>query len=271
MFNGLDYLAKWQRLKAAIYVRVSTNVQAEKGYGLEAQITACKKMCEIKNYDIVDIYTDGGVSGIRDVDKRKDFIRLLTDAEQNKFSVLVFYAFDRLARDIRVFMNIVDNLKKFNIKIVSCKEQIDTTTDTGEFMMNIYASVNQLELKTIKARMAMGREEKRKESGYVGGYLPYGYSMVDKKIEINPEHANIVKIIFNACHNLKLSYREIGRRLTNDGVPPPIRAKKWHQTSVISIMDHKEKYEGGLIYGNENDIRWPKILDKIYPHRPTRK
>ena len=271
MFNGLDYLAKWQKQKAAIYVRVSTNLQAEKGYGLEAQITACRKMCEIKNYDIVDIYSDDGVSGTKDALERDAFKKLLTDAENNKFSVLVFYAFDRLARDIRVFINIIDGLKKLNIKIVSCKEQIDTTTDSGEFMMNIYASVNQLELKTIKARLAMGREEKRKESGYVGGYLPYGYSMIDKKIEINPEHANIVRAIFNACHVLKLSYREIARRLTNDGVPPPIRAKKWHQTSVISVLDHKEKYEGSLIYGNENDVRWPKILDKIYPPRPTRK
>ena len=267
MFGGLDYLNNWTKQKAAIYIRVSTLNQAEKGHGLEGQLGVCKKMCDIKNYDIADVYADEGISGTMKAHDRKGFNKLLIDAREKKFQILVFYTFDRLARDIRIFLSIVDELNELGIKIVSCKENIDTTTDTGEFMMNIYASVSHLELKTIKARLAMGREQKKLESGYIGGNLPYGYSRVDGRIEINPSHANVVRAIYQAYHGKKFSLRKIARILDTEGIKTPKGGKKWHQSSVISILDNRDKYRGSLINDNLNNIHWPIIITHPYPMR----
>ena len=258
--NELSHMNNWKRPKAAVYVRVSTVNQAEKGHGLEAQLSVCKKMCEIKNYDVVHIFSDEGISGTLKPEDRQGFNKLLESGKNKNFEIIVFYAFDRLARDIRVFLNIVDKLREFNIKIVSCKENIDTTTDAGEFMMNIYASVSHLELKTIKSRLAMGREQKKLKSGYIGGSLPYGYSMVDKEIVIDPQKATIVQFIFHSYHVKKLSMRKIGLGLDKGNIDTPKTGKKWHKSSISTILNNKKKYEGCIINENENDICWPKIL-----------
>jgi len=267
MFDGLDILNNWKKPKVAIYVRVSTLNQAEKGHGLEAQLNVCKKMCDVKNYEVVAVYKDEGISGTTRAYDRKGFNELLRHAQEKNFEILVFYTFDRLARDIRVFLSIVDELNKFGIKIVSCKENIDTTTDTGEFMMNIYASVSHLELKTIKSRLAMGREQKKIESGYIGGNLPYGYSRIDGKIEINIRDSDIVKYIFALHHDSNCSLRKVARTLDKYKIPTPKNGKKWDAKSVGIILDNKDKYEGGLINDNENNIRWPAILTTTYPSR----
>lgn len=270
MFGGIDYIDNWKKPKAAIYTRVSTLNQAEKGHGLEAQLGVCRKMCDVKNYEVSDIYAEEGISGTMKAHSRPEFNRLLRDAKEKKFEVLVFYTFDRLARDIRVFLSIVDELNEFGIKIVSCKENIDTTTDTGEFMMNIYASVSHLELKTIKSRLAMGREQKKLESGYIGGSLPYGYSRVDGKIEINPVHSNVVKSIYQAYHMKKFSLRRIARILDDEGISTPKGGKKWDARTIGVILDNKDKYEGCTINNNENNICWPTILTWRYPNRIKR-
>ncbi len=270
MLSGIDFLNNWKKPKAAIYIRVSTLNQAEKGHGLDAQLSICKKMCEIKNYDITEVYSDEGISGTMKAHDRIAFNKLLNDGKEKKFEILVFYTFDRLARDIRVFLNIVDELNRLGIKIVSCKENIDTTTDTGEFMMNIYASVSHLELKTIKSRLAMGREQKKLESGYIGGRLPYGYSMVDKNIEINSDHAHVVRSIYHGYHTKKFSLRKIANILNKENIPSP-RDKEWDKSTVTIILDNKDKYDGEIINNNENGIRWPKILNEKYPYRIKRK
>lgn len=244
-------------MKAAIYIRVSTLKQAEQGFGLDAQLSKCHLTCQLKGYQLTQIYRDEGVSGTTPIEQREGFSKLMKHAEKGKFNVLVFYCFDRLARSIRVLLNTVDKLKALNIEIVSCKENIDTSTDQGDFMMNIYASVSQLELKTIKTRMASGKDEKRKQFGYVGGRLPYGYSLVDKTIEPNSFIDNVKRIF--TLRSMGHSYRSICKILNEMGIPSPTNGL-WNPSSVMFIVKNKHKYEGGIINNNENDIRWPKVL-----------
>lgn len=268
MFGSNNFLSDWKKPKAAIYVRVSTINQAEKGYGLEAQISMCRKMCDIKNYELANIYTDSGISGTVKAHDRKGFNELLSDAQKGDFEILVFYTFDRLARDIRVFLSIVDELKKIGLKIVSCKENIDTTTADGEFMMNIYASVSHLELQTIKGRLAMGREQKKLKDGYVGGSLPYGYSMVDKIITANDFKKVItINYIYDLRFIHKLSLRKIAEKLDDKEISTPRGGKTWNKNSISIILKNKHKYEGSLINNNTNNVRWPLILINRYPDK----
>jgi len=257
--DGFSGLFNFKKKRAAIYTRVSTNEQYEKGQGLNYQKDICEKMCSMKNYEIIDYFEDGAVSGTVPAEKRKEFSRFLELAAQKKFDVLVFYAFDRLAREIRVFLNIVDELRKYGIKIVSCKENVDTSSDSGDFMMNIYASVANLELRTIRSRLMNGRLQKISTTGYAGGRIPYGYIAVNKVVTIEPETSRIVKKIFE-LHKKGVSMNRIADLLTMEKVPPPRNGLRWYAKGISVILKNKEKYSGVLMNDNKNGIMWPKIL-----------
>lgn len=254
----LDIL-NFKKKRAAIYTRVSTADQKEKGSGLETQLDICRKVCSMKNYDIIDEFIDGGVSGTVPAPKRKQFSKFLKEAANKKYDVLVFFAFDRLARELRVFLSIIDELRKYGIKIVSCKENVDTTTDSGDFMMNIYATVSNLELRTIRSRLLTGKMHKMMMTGYVGGRIPYGYKAVNKTVVIDKDKSKIVKEIFR-LDNEGVSWTKIADMLNQQGVETPRKGKKWYAKSIGVIVRNREKYAGMLMNKNKNNITWPKIL-----------
>lgn len=257
-----------KRSRAAIYTRVSTTTQAEKGGGLEVQLAACHAECQKRNY-IVDesrTYVDRGVSGTINARKREAFARLLEDAKKNLFEVLVINSFDRLARDLRIFLSIIDEIASYGIKLIACRENIDTTTDIGDFYLNILASVSNLELRLIKTRMMSGKKYKRNETGYVGGTLPYGYKAIDKKVQIDKEKSKVVKMIFTLYCN-KVSMNRIAEILNEKQVPTPKKGKKWYVKSISTIIKNRDKYMGGIMNNNSSGIRWPTILgDGIGAH-----
>lgn len=255
----MENIFNWKRKKAAIYTRVSTSLQAEKGTGLDVQLDVCRKMCTIKNYEIVGEFIDSGVSGTVPAQKRKHFSQFFEEAKTGKFEVLVFYCFDRLARDMRVFLSIIDELRLLKIKIVSCGESVDTTTDAGDFMMNIYANVSNLELKTIRKRLLSGKMQKIMMTGYAGGRIPYGYKAINKIVQIDPDKAQVVKMIFKA-YDKRISLNRIAEMLNRDGIAPPRKGKKWYAKGVSVIINNENKYKGCNMNDNKHDIRWPKII-----------
>ncbi len=257
--DHLNSILNFQKKRAAIYTRVSTLGQKADGAGIEIQCDICTKMCQIKNYDIVEHFSDAAVSGTVPANKRKEFTRFLQMAAERKFDVLVFYAFDRLAREIRVFLNIVDELRKYGIKIVSCKENVDTSSDSGDFMMNIYASVANLELRTIRTRLMNGRLQKINNTGYAGGRIPYGYIALNKNITIDTEKSKIVKKIFE-LHDRGISMTKIAEMLTEAKIPSPREGFRWYSKSVNCILKNKDKYTGVLMNNNKNKVMWPQIL-----------
>ena len=84
-------------MRAALYIRVSTEEQAEHGYSLDAQKKRLIEYCNQKNYEIYKLYADEGISGAS-IEKRVSLIEMIKDAEQKKFDVVVVYKTDRLGR-----------------------------------------------------------------------------------------------------------------------------------------------------------------------------
>lgn len=262
MFRGFGNLL--ENKKAAIYIRVSTLTQVKEGNGLDIQLARCKNVCELKRFDVYKIYTDEGVSGTTNPLDRKGMASLMEDAKDKKFDAVVFYCLDRLAREIIITFSIINDFKSYGVEIISCEEDIDTNTYQGKFKLSIYAAINELELNTIKARLEMGREMKRQKDGDVGGRLPYGYSRVNNQIAIKPEQALIIRGIFHAYYSDRLSMNKIAAILTEQKIKTARGGKKWYASTIKSIIDNREKYEGGLINNNNNDICWPQILVNRY-------
>ena len=246
-------------IKAAIYVRVSTLTQVSDGMGIEGQIDACKTMCEIKNYEIYKIYSDAGISGAIEGHERSEFNKLLIDAENKLFNVIVFYKLDRLGRKLHVISNIIEKLVKLNVKPIFVEDNLDTTTDDGMFMFNIMASISIRELTIIKSRLHNGYKTRKSLDGNIGGRLPYGYSRINKKISINENHVVIIKLIFNLIEK-NTSMNKIAKILNDENIETSSGKGKWYSETIKRILNNKNKYNGTeLINNNDNMIYWPII------------
>ena len=129
----------------AIYIRVSTQEQKRDGFSPEYQTHACRKYIQDRGYKEFKIYSDLAVSGTTQHTERPGFTQLLKDAKAGLFNILVFHAFDRLARNSNVAYAMISLLEVYQIKIIECQNNIDTSKDDGRFRMAIYFALSEKE------------------------------------------------------------------------------------------------------------------------------
>lgn len=247
-----------ENLLCGIYLRVSTADQKEK-HGIELQKSKCTAMATLKGWEIKETYIDDGISGTIAETERPGFSSMLKDIENGKIQAIIVYALDRLGRRTQIVLRCIENLSQKGIKVVSCRENLDTSTPTGNFMLTIFAALSQLERDTIVERMKAGTEERRKKDGDIGGHVPLGYKRKDNKIVILPHKADIIRYIFKKRFIERWYISEIVDELNNRNIPPPTkRGKKWSTGSLQRILGNEAKYLGGI--RNESNFRWPRIL-----------
>ena len=153
-------------LKAAIYIRVSTLDQAREGYSLEAQEAALRKWCAEHGYVIYDLYADKGISG-KDMDHRPDMLRLMRDAKNGCFDMVVFWALSRFTRSVRDLYDTMTKFQAWNISMVSYTESFDTSTPMGRAMIGIVGVFAQLERELTGERVSaamLARAQKGKRT-----------------------------------------------------------------------------------------------------------
>ena len=247
-----------ENLNCCFYIRVSTTKQAETGYGEDLQETDCRAMAQIKKWNIVKIYKDSGISGTLDEKDRPALKELLQDARDKKFDMVIIYAIDRLGRDTLIINDIIRQLSKSGVGIVSTKESLDSSTPQGKFVINLFAGLAEMDRSNIVERMKKGKEELRKKKGWTGGILPYGYKMVEKEITIHEKEAHILRFIFEK-HELGMRPGEIAKTMNSLNIPSR-RGVNWSRDSVKKIISREDVYQGGIIKDNLNNIRWPKII-----------
>ena len=118
--------------KAVGYIRVSTEEQATNGHGLEVQDRAIRSFAESQGYTLIDVVSDPGVSGAKRPEDRPGFQRIIELAKARKFSVLLLWKFDRLARNLLFSVTTVDDLKEqYGVVLRSVTEPIDTASPMG--------------------------------------------------------------------------------------------------------------------------------------------
>ncbi len=149
--------------RAAIYARVSTPDQC-----IENQLYELREMAARRGYEIVHEYTDIG-SGSRA--RRAGLDALLADAHRRKFSIVLVAAFDRVARSVKHFLTVVDELNDLGVEFVSARENIDTSGSTGRMFITIIGGIAELERSLIVERIKAGMRRRRLE-GYRLGRVP---------------------------------------------------------------------------------------------------
>ncbi|MGA2923854.1 MAG: recombinase family protein [Candidatus Sulfotelmatobacter sp.] len=146
--------------KAAIYGRVSTNDQ-----NVESQFCDLRSLAKARGYEIVAEYSDT-ISGTKA--KRPGLDHLLSDARRGRFNVVFVWAFDRIARSVKHFLEVMDELNRLNVGFVSFRENIDTDSALGRALIIIVAAIGELEKSLIVERVKSGMRRAKLEGRQIG-------------------------------------------------------------------------------------------------------
>jgi DNA invertase Pin-like site-specific DNA recombinase len=142
--------------KAAIYARVSTPDQH-----IETQLYQLRELAARRGFEVVHEYTDVGVSGSKA--RRGGLDALMADAHRRRFSIVLVAAFDRVARSVKHFLTVVDELNDLGVEFVSARENIDTSGAMGRMFVTIIGCIAELERSLIIERIKAGMRRRRLE------------------------------------------------------------------------------------------------------------
>src|SRR6202008_4625004 len=186
-------------LRSAIYTRVSTDQGLEQDFNsLDAQREACEAYIKSQAHEgwrlVRDRYDDGGFSG--GSMERPALQKLLIDVEARRIDVIVVYKVDRLTRSLADFAKLVETFDAHGVSFVSVTQSFNTTTSMGRLTLNVLLSFAQFEREVTGESIRDKIAASKRKGLWVGGPIPLGYRCVDKKLEIVPEEAEVVRTIF---------------------------------------------------------------------------
>src|SRR5437867_6158590 len=161
-------------MKAAIYLRVSTEEQRER-QSIATQRDFAERYCALHEIPVHDFYADDGVTGTNPLEQREQGAKLLDDARAKKFDTVLIYKLDRLGRDPRLILNAVKELEDLGVEVKSMTEPFDTASPSGRFLLTILSGVAGLERDTIIQRSAEGINRLARAGAWLGGVTPYGF------------------------------------------------------------------------------------------------
>jgi len=259
-----------RKLRCAVYTRKSSEEGLEQEFNsLDAQRDACEAYIASQKPEgwvlVPDRYDDGGVSGA--TLERPALKRLLADIEAQRVDVVVVYKIDRLSRALMDFSKLVEVFDRNNVTFVSVTQSFNTTTSMGRLTLNILLSFAQFEREVIGERIRDKFAASRKKGMWMGGFVPLGYDVKDRKLIINEAEAKTVRMIFERF--LKVgSVTTLVRQLREEGV----RKKRGLllDKSYIYTLFHNRVYLGEAVhksksYPGEHDAIVSKALwDKVH-------
>lgn len=246
--------------RAALYLRVSTDEQANDGYGLDVQRTRGLAQITAKGWQLAREYVDAGISGTLDASDRPGLAAMLADIAAGLIDAVVVLSLDRLGRKTMLVLSLVERLTSAGVTLVSCKESLDTSTPTGQFVLTMFAGLAQLERDTIAERTRAGRDARGMVDGERGGRVPYGYvRSADGVITIDPDAAETVRFIFS-LHRQGVSMNKIAARLNTDRIPTTRGGSRWYASSVREVLLNEADYRGGT--RGASNVRWPAIIEE---------
>lgn len=188
-----------KRSRCAIYTRKSSEEGLDMEFNsLDAQREACEAYVASQRSEgwaaIRERYDDGGFSG--GTLERPALKQLLSDIEAGLIDVIVVYKIDRLSRSLMDFAKLVEVFDRNNVTFVSVTQSFNTTTSMGRLTLNILLSFAQFEREVIGERIRDKFAASRKRGMWMGGFVPMGYDVKDRKLVVNEAEAQTVRMIF---------------------------------------------------------------------------
>jgi len=247
--------SKIKQMKAVIYARYSSARQNEQS--IDGQLRDCREFAERMNYTLIgEPYIDREISG--QVEERPEFQRMIDDSKRGLFQAVIVYKLDRFSRSIEHSVVYTERLKKNGVKLVSATESIADTPE-GKIMRSIYSAMAEMYVDDLRQKVVRGNRENRIKGLWTGGYVLFGYKVVDRKVIVDEEKAEIVRLIFREYAGGK-SKKQIVDMLNAKGILS-YSGKPFVTNSLQDNMKNR-KYLGiyekdGTIYTNI----FPRIIE----------
>jgi site-specific DNA recombinase len=240
--------------KIIAYTRVSSEGQAETGYGLDVQRERIDAYAKSQGVAIDEYVVDDGYSGT--TMERPGLRHLLQMCEAGDVSKVIVYSIDRLSRRQRLLLELIeDRFDANNVAFVSVSQQFDTSTPFGKAMLGMLGVFAQLDRDQVVERLSNGRKQRAATGERAVGRIPYGYRSVERDgrrvTEIDEEQAKVVREIFG-MRKLGWSTQGIANHLNNSGIAAP-RGGRWSQTTIGDMLKN-DVYRGVVTYRGETTI-----------------
>jgi site-specific DNA recombinase len=251
--------------RVALYTRVSTEDQAREGFSLDAQLERLRLYAKAQAWEIAGEYVDEGHSGR--TTKRPRYQAMM--AERANWDTLLVLKMDRIHRNSRNFMAMMDALIKEGKGFASVTESLDTGTAMGRFVMDIIQRIAQLESEQIGERVYVGMAQKAKTTrGHLGRPAPYGYSYdADPKapLQVVPAEKATVQEIFRRFlagegkQEIAVALNTKGRK-TRAGKPWTV----WNLTTILTnpVYAGANHWEDSLQLGVHEALVPPREFDQ---------
>lgn len=231
-------------MRVAAYCRVSSD-SADQLHSYASQIQYYTDLISRQaGWELVDIYADEGITGTQ-ADKRDDFLRMVNDCRKGKIDRVITKSVSRFARNTLDTIQYVRQLKTYGVSILFEAEQIDTAYLSSEMLLAIYGARAQEESLSISKNQKINCRARMKDGSYIISTPPYGYRIrEDGELEIIPEEADVVKLIFDSY--LSGKGKSTIANLLNECRICRLANNSWHERTIDYIL-RNERYIGDAI------------------------
>jgi DNA invertase Pin-like site-specific DNA recombinase len=227
------------------YLRVSTDAQAERGFGLDVQEQAIRQWAKRENKVLTELFPDAGVSGSNGLESRVALPEALSAMKEGGAEGLVVYRLDRLARDLVLQETLLMEIKRLGCYVYSTAGgeagylADDPEDPSRRLIRQILGAVSEYERSMINLRLRSGRQRKKERGGYASGSPPFGWEAIDGDLVPVVEQQAVRRRI-RALHDDGHSIRQIAENLNRDSVPTKRDGGRWHPTSVARILQSRD-------------------------------
>lgn len=267
-------------LNVAYYARVSTE-KVEQQASIKHQEEHFEELIHSNNrWKFAGSYIDDGISGMH-ADKREEFQRMLRDAKLGKIDMIITKEISRFARNTLDSIQYTRELLSYGVCVWFQNDGINTIDDDSEFRLTIMAGVAQDEIRKLSSRVKFGHAQSIK-NGVVLGHRMYGYSNNQGKLELIPEEADMVRMIFRDYASgmstpriekklWNMGYRSFkGGKISRDVIKNIIRNPKYKgyycggKVKVVDMFTKKQEFlpQSEWIMFKDDGSRVPQIIDE---------
>lgn len=226
-----------------IYARVSTEHEAQLS-ALENQLDWYKPLLEQHpEWNLIRSYVDEGITGTS-ANKRPQFMRMLADANNGEFDLILTREVSRFARNTVDTLQYTRKLKSIGVEVFFINDNIRTFDGDGELRLTIMATLAQDESRKTSIRVKSGQKTSMENGVFYGNGNILGYDRVGKDMVINPEQAQVVRKIYNWYLD-GMGIRQIQFELEKAGIPTAMGKMRWYESNISKIL--KNPFYAGII------------------------
>lgn len=231
-------------IKVASYCRVSTD-REDQANSFESQCRYFREyIARHPEWELYEVYADEGITGTS-TKKRTQFNRMMGDAYLGKFKLIITKEVSRFSRNLLDTIVYTRELKSLGIGVIFMNDGFTSLDPDSELRLSIMGSIAQEESRKTSSRVKWG-QTRQMERGVVFGTSLLGYDVKGGKLTVNPEGAEIVRLIFHKYGVEKKGTSIIARELREAGFKTYRDHVIWSSSHIVKIL-HNEKYVGDLV------------------------